>query len=188
MVAVMAMLSAGCHPILPSGGREPSDSPEAFTRILLQQSDEVVSFKKHNYDSSVTSKMDAGLRDSISNLEKQMLTARNKAQESNVFLPFDIATIPNDLILLRREIPDHQKILRVDSHPPEISVVVQETLDGDERSEGYVGEIVVLFHQTSHSLRLKDVVFRRYKGIPDWRLSDYLSERVTMLDDYIRRL
>lgn len=187
MASVIAPFLLGCQAITSSSNSGFSKTPEKITQNLLRQSDEIVSMKRNDYDSLVESSVDPELLGRISSLKKQIGIAKKESQGSDIST-FEIDTIPKDLILLRRQVPSQQGIVRLDSHEGNSSVVVQEKIDGDGRSEGYVGEVSILFYKTSHSFQLKDVIFRRYKGVPEWRLSDYLSDQQKMIEDLRRRL
>lgn len=187
MVSVIFLVLLGCQAVTKSSVKDFPNSPEEITQDLLRQSDEIVSMKRSDYSSLLKSKVNPELLARISSLKNNILIAKKESQGSGVST-YEIDTIPKDLILLRRQVPNQQKIVRVDSYEGKYSVVVQEKVDGDGRSEGYDGEVLFLFDKTSHSFQLKDVIFRRTKGVPEWRLSGYLSDHEKMIEDLRRRL
>ena len=187
IVFALFLVLLGCQSVTRSSVKDFSDSPEEFTKDLLRQSDEIVSIKRSDYSSLLKSKVDPELLARISSLGNNVLIAKKESQGSGVST-FEIDTIPKDLILLRRQVPNQQKIVRVDSYEGRYSVVVHEKVSGDGRSEGYEGEVLILFDKTSQLYQLKDVIFRRTKGVPEWRLSGYLSDQEKMIEDLRRRL
>lgn len=157
-------------------------TPEEATRVLLQQSGEIVSGKRDDYDPAVQTMIEPKLRSSMADLKKRAVLAKNESTGSRVST-FEIDTIPNDLIFLRIQTPDQEEIVSVGGSNVDPKVVVREKIKGDGRGKGYSGELRLLFHRGSNSIQLRDVIFRRIQGVPEWSLTDYLSDQNKKIDD-----
>ena len=179
---IVIILLSGCVSV--EKRKTPSflQTPEEATKVLLQQSGEIVSGKRDDYDPAVQTMIEPNLRSSMADLKKRAVLAKNESTGSRVST-FEIDTIPNDLVFLRIQTPDQEEIVSVGGSNVDPKVVVREKMKGDGRSKGYSGELRLLFHRGSNSIQLRDVIFRRIQGVPEWSLTDYLSDQNKKIDD-----